>query len=151
MRLLFWFPIKGTNLQTVISDRIAWAFNRSGATRTVVVHISRAFDRVSHAFHRLKSYGIWGQLFGLISFFLGYRRLRVVLDGKSLQEHPVNVGFAQGSILDPTLFQLYIKTFLTMLSVILSSMVLLLLSIWSVIRHLICGNNYNMNLTCETL
>ena len=34
------------DLLTVISDRIARAFNRSGATRTVALDISKAFDRV---------------------------------------------------------------------------------------------------------
>ena len=73
--------------------------------------ISKAFDRVWHVglLHKLKSYGISGQIFGLISSFLSNRRLRVVLDGKSSQEYPVNVGVPQGSILDPTLFLLYIN------------------------------------------
>ena len=37
------------DLLTVVSDRIAWAFNRSGATRAVALDISKAFDRVWHA------------------------------------------------------------------------------------------------------
>ena len=37
-----------------------------------------------------------GQIFGLISSFLSTRRLRVVLDGKSSQEYPVNAGVPQG-------------------------------------------------------
>ena len=38
--------------------------------------------------HRLKSYGISGEIFGLISS-LSNRQLWVVLDGKALQEYPV--------------------------------------------------------------
>ena len=99
------------DLLTVVSDRIARAFNRSGTTRAVALDISKAFDRVWHAglLHKLKSYGISGQIFGLISSFLSNRRLRVVLDGKSSQEYPVNVGVPQGSILGPILFLLYIN------------------------------------------
>ena len=99
------------DLLTVVSVRIARAFNRSGTTRAVALDISKAFDRVWHAglLHELKSYGISGQIFGLISSFLRNRRLRVVLDGKSSQEYPVNAGVPQGSIVGPTLFLLYIN------------------------------------------
>ena len=82
-------------------DRIARAFNRSGATRAVALDISKSSDRVWR--------GISGQIFGLVYFFLSNRRLGVVLDGKSSQEYPVNVGVPQGSILGPTLFLLYIN------------------------------------------
>ena len=71
----------------------------------------KASDRVSHAglLHKLKSYGISGQIFGLISSFLSNRQLRVVLDGKSSQEYPVNAGVPQGSIRGPTLFLQYVN------------------------------------------
>ena len=99
------------DLLTVVSDRIARAFNRSGATQAVALDISKAFDRVWHTglLHKFKSYGISGPIFSLISSFLSNRQLRVVLDGKSSQEYPVNVGVPQGSILGPTLFLLYIN------------------------------------------
>ena len=100
-----------TDLLTVVSDRIARAFNRSGPTQDVALDISKAFDRVWHAGlpHKLTSYGISGQVFGLISSFLSKRWLWVVLDGKSSQEYQVNDGVLQGSILSPRLFLLYIN------------------------------------------
>ena len=66
----------------------------------MALDISKAFDRVWHAglLHKLKSYGISGQIFSLISSFLSNRRLWVILDGKSSQEYPVNVGVPPGGI-----------------------------------------------------
>ena len=99
------------DLLTVVSDRIARAFNRSGVTQAVALDVSKAFDRVWHAdlLHKLKAHGISGQIFGLISSFLSKRRLRVVPDGKTSQEYPVNAGVPQGFIFGPTLFLLYIN------------------------------------------
>ena len=99
------------DLLSVASYRIARAFNRSGTTRAVALDISKAFDRVWHAglLSKLKSYGISGQVFDLISSFLNNRQLRVALGGKSSQEFPLNAGVPQDSILDPTLFLPYIN------------------------------------------
>ena len=121
-----------------MSDKIARALNRSGATRAVALDISKAFDKVWHAgfLHKLKSYGISGYIFGLISSFLSNRWLWVVLDGKSSQEYPVNAGVPQGSILGATLFLLYTND--------LPDDVIYNIAIYAalnVIRHLICGNN----------
>ena len=73
----------------------------------MAVDISMAFDRVWHAglLHKLKSYGISGQIFGLSSF-LSNRWLRVVLYGKYSEEYLVNAGVPQGSIVGLTLFLL---------------------------------------------
>ena len=88
-------------------------FNRSGATQGVALNIYQAFDRVWHAdlLHKLTFYGISGQTIGLISSFLSNRWRRVVVDGKSSQEYPVNAGVLQGSIFGPTPFLLYINDF----------------------------------------
>ena len=53
------------DLLTVVSDKIARFFNRSGLTRAVVLDISKAFDKVWQAglLHKLKSYGISGHDF----------------------------------------------------------------------------------------
>ena len=86
---------------TVVSDRIARAFNRCRVTRAVALDIYKAFDRVWHngLLHKLRPYGISCHIFGLISYFLSNRRLGAVLDGKSSQEYPVNAGVPQGPFL----------------------------------------------------
>ena len=97
-------------LLTIVTDKIARTFKRSGATRAVALDISKAFDRVRHAglLHKLKYYGISGQKFALISSFLSSRWLRMVLDGKYSQEYLVNTRVPQESNPGPTLFFLYI-------------------------------------------
>ena len=80
----------------VVSDRIVRAFNKSGAWHAGLLY-------------KLRCFGISGQVFGLISSFLSNRWLRVVLDGKSSQEYPVNAGLNEVSILGPTIFLLYIN------------------------------------------
>ena len=59
------------DLLTVVSDRIARSFKKSGATRAVAFNISKAFDRVSHAdvLHKLKCSGISGQILALFLLF----------------------------------------------------------------------------------
>ena len=95
----------------VVSHRIVSACNRSGSIRAVALDISKTFDRVWRAslLHKVQHYGISGQIFGLISSFISNRPLRVVLDGKSSQENPVNAGVPQGSILGPAVFLPYIN------------------------------------------
>ena len=94
------------DLLTLVSDRIAMAFNRS-----VTFDISKAFDRVWHAglLPKLKSYGTSGQILDLISSFLYNIWLQVALNGTSSQENPVNAGVPQGYIPGPTLFLPYIN------------------------------------------
>ena len=100
-----------------------------------------------------KSYGISGQIFGLISSFRSNRGLWVVMDGKSSQEYPFNAGVLQGSILGPTFFLLYINDLCDDVICNIAIYADDIPSIRSLIRHLICGNNLNwlLNLIYETL
>ena len=73
----FRFSRSTADLFTVVTDRIAEAFNRFGTTRAVPIDKFKAFESVWHAglLHKRKYYGISGQIFGHISSFLSNRRL----------------------------------------------------------------------------
>ena len=73
------------DLLTFVSDRIAGVLNRSWTSQAVALDMSKAFNRLSHAFLlcKCKSCGVSGQVIGFISSFLSNRRPGVVLDGKS--------------------------------------------------------------------
>ena len=78
----------------------------------------------------------------------------MVLDGKSLQEYPVNVNFLRFLFFGPTLILRYIND-LMILFLILLSMLMIPLFTLSLIRHFICSNNWNwllnLNKTYDTL
>ena len=122
-----------------------------------LIDSSKAFYRVLQAvlIHKLKSYGISGQVCDLISSFLSNRWLWVVLNGRSSPEYPVNDGVLKAPFLVLHFCYYTLVTFLMMLSEVLLSMLMILLSTLNVIRHLICGNNQScllkMNLINETL
>ena len=84
-------------------------FTKSGAIEAVYIQ-GFLQDLTNGLFHKLKSYGISGQIFGLILSCVSNRRLLVVLDQKSSQEFAANAGVPEGSILGPaySLFFLYV-------------------------------------------
>ena len=144
------------DLLTVVSDGIARTFERSGATRAVALDISKAFDRVGMLIFFTNLSVMEFQVRYLALFLLFSNRwLQVVLDGKSSQEYPVNAGVPQGSFLVLHFSYYTLMAFLMMLSVILLSILMILPSVLSVIRHVICDNNLNwllnLNLIYETL
>ena len=145
------------DLLTVVSDRIARAFGRSGATRAVTLDISKAFDRVWHAglLHKLKSYGISGQYLALFLLFLVIGGFGLFWMGNLHKNIQLMLVFLKGLFLVLHFSYYTLMTFLMMLFVILLSMQMIPLSTLNVTRHLICGNNsnwlLNLNLTFETL
>ena len=122
------------DLLTVVCDRIARAFNRSGATRTVALDISKAFDRVCHAglLHKPKSYRISSQIFSLISSFL--RRVYSVLGsfrcfwmGNIYKNIQLMLEFLKGPVLVLHFSYYTLMTFLMMLSIVLLFILMVLL------------------------
>ena len=124
------------DILTLVSDRIGRAFNRSGAAQAVTLDTSKAFDRVWHAgpLHKLKSYGISCQIFGLFLLFSVTDSFKWFFLHKNMQ---LMLEFFQAPFLVLHLSCYTLITFLMMLSVILLSMLMIPLSILNVIRHLI--------------
>ena len=74
-------------LQTVLSDRVARAFDRSAANRAVALSILKTNGKVRYTglLHKLKPSRISVKVFGCYLFFLRNRHFPVVMDGKSDQ------------------------------------------------------------------
>ena len=124
-------------ISSLLSDRIARAFNRSGATRAVALDISKAFDRVWHAglLHKLKS--------DIRVRYLALFLLFSVIDGfewfwmeSLLKNNQLMLEFLKSPFLVLLFSCCVLMTFLMMISVILLSMLMIILSILSVIGHL---------------
>ena len=133
------------DLLTVVSDRIARAFNRSEATRAVALDISKA----------LIGFGmmVFFTNLSLMEFQVRYLALFLLFSVRDdfewfwMESLHKNIQLMLEFLKAPFLvlhFSYYtLMIFLTMLSVILLSMLMILLSILSEIKHLICGSNLN--------
>ena len=131
------------DLLAVVSHRIARGFNRYRASQALAIDISKAFDR----------FGILALFtnLSLMKFQVRYLVLFLlftVIDGfgwfwtGSLHENIQSMlEFLKAPFLVLHFSYYTLLTFLMMLSVILRSMLMILLSPLSVIRHLIYGNN----------
>ena len=142
---------------TAISDRIARAFNKSGVTRAVALDIFKALTGFGMLFHFTNVSLMEFQVRHLTLFLLFsvtdcfewfwmeslHKNIQLILE--FLKAPFVVVHFSCCILV----------TVRMTLSVILLSMLIILLSILTVIRHLICDNNFkwllNLNLICETL
>ena len=96
---------------TVITHRVSQALHDNLHARAVALDISKAFDKVWHKglLLKLASYGISGNVLGVIESFLSDRSLKVVINGQTSEANKINAGVPQGSLLGPTLFLIFIN------------------------------------------
>ena len=94
-----------------ITHEIYQSFDEGFDVRSVLLDISKAFDKVWHddLIFKLKQNGISGNLLNLLSNFLRNRKQRVVLNGQTSSWADVNAGLPEGSILGSLLFLIYIN------------------------------------------
>ena len=75
------------------------------------IDFSRAFDSINHGilFEKLKLYGIEGKPLEFFKKYMGNRRQKTCVNGYTSEEAQVTCGTAQGSILGPLIFIIYIN------------------------------------------
>ena len=86
-----------------MSHKLHEALDNGHDMRIVFMDMSKAFDKVWHkgVIFKLKRKGIDGLLLKWFISYLENRFQRVVIDGQSSDELPVQTGVPQGSILGP--------------------------------------------------
>ena len=93
------------------TDELFTTIEKGNQADVIIMDFAKAFDKVNHSLliHKLKHYGVQGQVLEWIAAFLKNRQQSVVVDGATSSPVSVQSGVPQGSVLGPTLFLAYIN------------------------------------------
>jgi hypothetical protein len=83
--------------------------NNNRSTAAVFSDIEKAFDKTWHLglLYKLLELKFSISLIKLISYFLSHRKFRVSVEGEISTQNDIQSGLPQGSILSPTLYNVY--------------------------------------------
>jgi hypothetical protein len=92
-------------------NKISSAIDKNEFTIGIFLHLSKAFDTVSHdiLFDKLPHYGIRGTALDWFKSYLNNRLQYVQYNGVCSNKTPIHCWVPQGSILSPLLFLIYIN------------------------------------------
>jgi hypothetical protein len=92
-------------------DHVTLNFNNKMSTAAVFLDIEKAFDKTWQPglLYKLSKLEFFTSLIKLISSFLSQRKFRVSVEGEMFTPREMQAEVPQGSVLCPTLYNLYIN------------------------------------------
>ena len=85
--------------------------NTNGTTGTTLIDLSKAYDCIPHdlLMAKLKAYGFENNALKLVYSYLTNRKQRVKVGSSNSSFQNISIGFPQGSVLGPLLFNIFIN------------------------------------------